>query len=111
MSGAKKKAEATQPVVTDPEAPASGSVAPTSTDDASKDDSSKDAPNEDPASKPSKPPKAPKKPKAYFVAKGRSVGTKSRGIVPENDQVFANDFSAAEERITQLIAAGYVVSK
>ena len=45
------------------------------------------------------------------MAKGRSVGTRSRGIVSENDEVFANDFSAGEERITQLIAAGYVVGK
>lgn len=107
MSGAKKKAEATQPAITDPAAPASGSVAPPSSEDSSKDDKSNDAPNEDSAAKP----KAPKKPKGYFVAKGKSVGTRSRGIVSEHDQVFPADFSAGQERIDQLATAGYVVAK
>lgn len=48
-------------------------------------------------------------PKATFiVAKGKSISTKSRGIVDAGKQVFVDDFSEGEKRLEELVLAGYL---
>ena len=48
---------------------------------------------------------------SVLVAPGKSVGTRGRGIVKAGDPVTAEDFSAGEDRIQELVAAGYLVRK
>lgn len=46
---------------------------------------------------------------SVVVAHGRSVTTRSRGIVSAGDVVTADDFSSGDVRIEQLVEAGYLV--
>jgi len=48
------------------------------------------------------------KSKIFLVAKGRAMGTKSRGVITEGKPVTPEDFEGGQARIDALVVAGYV---
>lgn len=61
-----------------------------------------------PAPKAEQPKERPKAEPKHFVAKGKSIITRSRGVADAGAEVSAADFSDGQKRIEELVAAGYI---